>query len=62
MLKAYSYVKSLITGKDEGATMIEYALMVAVIALVAVVGAGAAGASISGLFDRIGLKLDGYLP
>jgi pilus assembly protein Flp/PilA len=37
--------------RDEGATMVEYALIVAVIALVAVVGAGLLGIGIDQLFD-----------
>lgn len=36
--------------RDEGATMVEYALIVAVIALVAVIGAGILGIGIDGLF------------
>ena len=48
--------------KDEkGATMVEYALMVALIAVVAMVGASALGLSVDSAFDTIKTKLDGTL-
>lgn len=57
MLQAYYYVKSLITRKEEGATMVEYALMVALIALVAIAGVTLAGSAISKMFSDIATKL-----
>ena len=46
------------TLKDEkGATMVEYALMVALIAIVAMVGAGALGTNVNGAFDKIATKI-----
>jgi pilus assembly protein Flp/PilA len=38
---------------DEGATMVEYGLMVALIAVVAMVGAGVLGVNINTLFNSI---------
>ena len=44
--------------KDEkGATMVEYALMVALIAIVAMVGAGVLGTNVNGAFDKIATKI-----
>jgi pilus assembly protein Flp/PilA len=48
--KCWTHVRWLIQ-RDEGATMIEYGLMVALIALVAVAAVGLFGASVNGLFD-----------
>ena len=38
---------------DDGATMVEYGLMVALIAVVAMVGAGVLGVNINTLFNSI---------
>ncbi len=44
--------------KDEnGAAMVEYALLVALIGLVAIVGVSAAGTSINAQFTKIGCKI-----
>jgi pilus assembly protein Flp/PilA len=43
--------------EDDGATMVEYGLMVALIALVAAVGAAALGVDLSALFTSIGDSL-----
>ena len=43
---------------DEGAGMVEYALLVVFIALIAIVGIEIAGGSISALFSRIAGDLD----
>lgn len=48
-----SWVKARM-GSDEGATMVEYGLLIVLIALVAAVGALVLGNGLSGLFDRIG--------
>ena len=42
---------------EEGATMVEYALMVALIAVVCIVGAGALGTAINNKFSAVGLKV-----
>jgi len=44
--------------KDEkGATMVEYALMVALIAIIAMVGAGTLGTNVNGAFTTIAGKI-----
>lgn len=42
---------------DAGAAMVEYALLVALIALVAIVGVTAAGTSINAQFTKISCKI-----
>ena len=44
---------------DEGATMVEYGLLIVLIALVAAVGAFALGGALNNLFADIGVCLDG---
>ena len=46
-------VKDRLDGDDEGATMVEYGLMVSLIAVIVAVGAGALGVRIDTLFDGI---------
>lgn len=43
--------------KDKGATMVEYGLLVALIALVAIAGVTAVGNDLKSFFDGIGDKL-----
>ena len=43
--------------EEQGATMVEYGLMVSLVALVAAVGAAALGTGIDGLFDTVVTKL-----
>ena len=45
-------LKSMIRD-DEGATMVEYGLLVALIALVAIVGVKALGTSVNSLFNTV---------
>ena len=39
--------------RDEGATMVEYGLMVALIAIVALIAVTALGGSVSGIFQSV---------
>ena len=50
ILQQLSYVKARL-GSENGATMVEYAIMVTVIAMVAIVGAAALGIAVGVLFD-----------
>ena len=45
--------------REDGATMVEYGLMVALIAVVAMVGAGLLGVSVNGVFKSIATKIGG---
>lgn len=44
--------------REDGATMVEYGLLVALIAVVVAIAAQALGLSISGLFGQVGGSLD----
>ena len=60
MLNSYVAVKNFFSdlwSREEGATMVEYGLMVALVALVAAVGATALGISVSALFSGIATSL-----
>lgn len=52
MLKAYLWIRSLFVN-DEGQDLVEYALLIVLIALVAIVGVTAAGAWINDIFGNI---------
>lgn len=54
-LRLYTLLKS----REEGATMVEYGLMVALIAVVALVAVTALGANITGIFQRTADTLSG---
>lgn len=56
MLKLYTWVQSYFRS-DEGATMVEYGLMVALIAVAAIVAITLIGTNLSALFNSIGVKL-----
>ena len=51
-----SMLKSLVRN-DEGQDLLEYALLVALIALVAVTAVGLAGGSVKGIFENIAGQL-----
>jgi len=48
-----TYKFNLLTRSQQGATAIEYGLLVALISLVIVVGAAAVGTNLNALFERI---------
>ncbi len=50
MLSLVTYLSARFS-RDEGATMVEYGLMVALVALVVAIGAAALGVGIDALFD-----------
>jgi len=54
---AYLKVQNFLTRKEEGATMAEYALLVGLIALVAIVGVALVGTALSGTFSNIANKV-----
>jgi len=53
MPKLFLVVKNLLTRKEEGATMVEYGLMVALIAVVCVAAVTALGLAVQGTFAGI---------
>jgi pilus assembly protein Flp/PilA len=50
------------SSKKEGATLVEYTLLVALIALVVVAGAVLMGTSMSGYFSRLGSTVSSTAP
>ena len=54
-------VRKFLTRKEEGATLVEYALLVALIAVFCITAITALGGGISGLFDRITAVLGAQL-
>ncbi|MDP1807974.1 MAG: Flp family type IVb pilin [Actinomycetota bacterium] len=58
MLKIYSKIQGALKS-DKGAAAVEYALLVALIALVMAVGAFALGGGLNTLFNAIGLEVGG---
>ena len=56
MSKVFSFAKSFLSD-EEGASLVEYALLIALIALACVVALTATGQSISDMFTRMNAKL-----
>jgi pilus assembly protein Flp/PilA len=57
MRKLLTHVRKFVTGKEEGASMVEYGLLVALIALIVAVGAAALGTSLDTTFQNVVAKL-----
>ena len=55
-LKGYGKVRKLVTG-NEGATLVEYALLVGLIAVVCIAAVELLGDGINAMFTAIGTKL-----
>ena len=53
----WSYLTARL-GRDEGATMVEYGLMVALIAVVALLAVAAIGTNLFGLFNDVANELE----
>ncbi len=52
-------VKAFLTRREEGASLVEYALLIALIALACVLALNALSGGISGLFNNIAANLNG---
>jgi pilus assembly protein Flp/PilA len=60
MLKLYVAMQTYVTGvlnRDRGATAVEYGLLVALIAVVIIVGVTALGTKLNDLFNNVSTKL-----
>ena len=55
-MKLFAYLRMLVR-KDDGQDLLEYALLVALIAVVCTVGVGVAGGNINGIFEGINADL-----
>jgi len=65
MLRIFNYLMSYTIRSDKkerGATMVEYGLLVALIALVAMVGAALLGVSLNDLFGGVATTIDTQVP
>jgi pilus assembly protein Flp/PilA len=62
MLKAYYAVRKFFAQKQEGATLAEYALLLALIAVACIAAIGILGGRISTLFTDIATALNVPLP
>jgi pilus assembly protein Flp/PilA len=56
---SYLGVKNFLARREEGATLVEYALLVALIAIACIVAIGALGNDIKNAFNKIGNELSG---
>ena len=59
-MKLYAYLRALVTN-DEGQDLLEYALLVALIAIVCVAAVTTTGTSVSDIFVAITGKLNGAI-
>jgi pilus assembly protein Flp/PilA len=57
MLRLWTAFQSRIVREEEGASMVEYALLVALIAIVAIVAVGLVGTAVSSKFDTVASSL-----
>ena len=57
MSRLISRVKKSLSNEDEGATMVEYGIMIGLIALVCIAAVTTLGASIEAVFDDIATSL-----
>ena len=62
LVNAWIWMQTAVAGlrhRDEGATMVEYGLMVALIAVVAMITVAAVGTNLFGLFGNVADKISG---
>ena len=57
MLRLWTAFQSRIIREEEGASMVEYALLVALIAIIAIVAVGLVGTAVSSKFDTVASSL-----
>ncbi len=53
MLRLWTALQSRFVRDEEGASMVEYALLVALIAIVAIVAIGLVGTRVTGIFSKV---------
>jgi pilus assembly protein Flp/PilA len=62
MMKAYWYIKNLFTRDEEGATMVEYGLLVALIAVACITAVALLGTDIAAIFNSVAGKVAAKTP
>ncbi len=58
MLRLWTAFQSRIARDEDGASMVEYALLVALIAIIAIVAVGAVGSAVTEKFDTVANSLN----
>lgn len=61
LTKLYVAVQSFLMSDDEGATALEYGLLIGLIALAIVIGATALGTGLGGMFSDVATKVEGIV-
>ena len=56
-----TYLRAFVSN-DEGQDLLEYALLVALIAIVCIIAVGTTGTNVNAIFTRIGEELENALP
>ena len=62
ILRAMARAKTVMATPDEGATAVEYGLMVGLIAAAIIVTVGLLGTNLNGLFDMVSDRIDAVTP
>jgi Flp pilus assembly pilin Flp len=60
-MSLFTYLRAFVRN-DEGQDLLEYALLVALIAIVCIIAVGATGTNVNAIFARIGDELANALP
>jgi len=62
MLRLWTAFQTYVWNEEEGASMVEYALLVALIAVVAIVAIGIVGNNVNSTFEEVGNQMGGVTP
>ena len=62
MMTLYLYIRTLLQKSEEGQDLVEYALLLGLIALAAVVAIGLAGVEVDAIWDAIVVELAAATP
>ena len=60
-MSLFNYLRAFVRN-DEGQDLLEYALLVALIAIVCIIAVGTTGTNVNAIFTRIGEELGNALP
>lgn len=60
-MSLFTYLRAFVSN-DEGQDLLEYALLVALIAIVCIIAVGTTGTNVNAIFGRIGEELGNALP
>ena len=60
-MNLFAYLRAFVRN-DEGQDLLEYALLVALIAIVCIIAVGTTGTNVNAIFEEIGAQLGDALP